>query len=103
MVSTIISAQLPSQLLTTHRQRIDTPGLNEVNYKESGAKAVPFRKDQVPKRHTGQINPNPGVKSETNSAEEFPWESMAQGGSGANLLPATRYQQNRMLHHGLRQ
>ncbi|KAF4162545.1 hypothetical protein CNMCM6936_001974 [Aspergillus lentulus] len=75
-------------------QRIDTPGLNEVNYKESGAKAVPFRKDQVPKRHTGQINPNPGVKSETNSAEEFPWESMAQGGSGANLLPATRYQQN---------
>ncbi|KAF7155894.1 hypothetical protein CNMCM5623_008774 [Aspergillus felis] len=74
-------------------QRINTPGLDEVHYKESGAKAVPFRKDNVPKRHTEQINPNPGTKTETNSAEEFPWESMAQGGSGANLLPATRYQQ----------
>ncbi|KAG2025160.1 hypothetical protein GB937_002921 [Aspergillus fischeri] len=99
MVSTIISAQLPSQLRIdpTHRQRVDTPGLNEVNYKDSGAKEVPFRKGQVPKYHTGQINPNPGVKSETNSAEEFPWESMAQGGSGANLLPATRYQQKHRL------
>ncbi|KAF4219342.1 hypothetical protein CNMCM8980_003073 [Aspergillus fumigatiaffinis] len=64
------------------------------HYMSSGAKAKPFRKDNVPKRHTGQINSQPG-SSETNSAEEFPWESTVQGGSNALLLPATRAQQQR--------
>ncbi|EAW16432.1 uncharacterized protein NFIA_057820 [Aspergillus fischeri NRRL 181] len=75
-------------------QRNPTTGLRETHYASSGARAKPFRKDNVPKRHTGQINSQPG-SSETNSAEEFPWESTVQGGSNALLLPATRAQQQR--------
>ncbi|KAF4153157.1 hypothetical protein CNMCM6069_001119 [Aspergillus lentulus] len=74
-------------------QRNPTPGLNKVHYQKSGAAAKPFQKGNVPKRHTGQINPQPGERTETNSAEEFPWESMSQGGSNADLLPATRHEQ----------
>ncbi|GFF70574.1 hypothetical protein IFM47457_02670, partial [Aspergillus lentulus] len=65
-------------------QRNPTPGLRETHYTSSGAKAKPFRKDNIPKRYT-----------ETNNAEEFPWESTVQGGSNALLLPATRAQQQR--------
>ncbi|GFF69898.1 hypothetical protein CNMCM6069_002789 [Aspergillus lentulus] len=81
-------------------QRNPTIGLRETHYTSSGAKAKPFRKDNVPKRHTGQINSQPG-SSETNSAEEFPWESTVQGGSNALLLPATRAQQQNMFYDGL--
>lgn len=84
-----------------HRQRVDTSSTRERHYRESGAKSQPFRKDQVSKRRTAQINSDPGKTTETNSAEEFPWESMTDGGPNALLFPATRDQQDRMLHCGL--
>ncbi|KAI1498382.1 hypothetical protein F5X99DRAFT_431853 [Biscogniauxia marginata] len=58
------------------------------HYTESGASLVPFRASNLSSRGTTQID------STTTSAEEFPWQGMAQGGNGAHLFPASRANQN---------
>lgn len=84
----------------TVRQRNPTTNLRGTHYRQSGAKYKPFQKQNTHDRHTEQINPGPG-KMETNSAEEFPWESMAQGGDGAHLFPASRPAQQGKSYHFL--
>lgn len=77
------------------RQRNPSTGLKKAHYRDSRASATPFKNDSLNKRHTAQINPQPGSSTATNSVEEFPWESMRQGGTGPVVMPATRDQQNR--------
>jgi hypothetical protein len=79
-----------------HRQKTSST-TGKSHYVQSGAYMTPFRKDHTAQRHTEEINTQAGDDTETNSAEEFPWESMAQGGTGAYLAPATRAQQGGML------
>ncbi|KAH8680674.1 hypothetical protein BX600DRAFT_519813 [Xylariales sp. PMI_506] len=54
----------------------------------SGANLTPFAAAKLATYSTKQIT------TSTTSAEEFPWASMNQGGTGAHLMPATIAEQN---------
>ncbi|PVH90905.1 hypothetical protein DM02DRAFT_664548 [Periconia macrospinosa] len=80
-------------------QRSNSPAENDRHRTASGAKQEPFHANELGRRGTQQIN------SETVSAEEFPWASMARDpnrrddepDNNAALFPATLAQQGGKL------
>ncbi|KAF2275744.1 uncharacterized protein EI97DRAFT_475122 [Westerdykella ornata] len=74
-------------------QRRLTESEGRSHYRESGAYFHPFRANELGRRGTAQITP------QTDSAEEFPWESMHRGGQEALLFPTTQDEQNAQGGH----
>ncbi|KAM0811978.1 hypothetical protein AB5N19_14295 [Seiridium cardinale] len=64
-------------------QRIEDPSERRTHYQRSGAYFTPFHGDHLEQRNAERLDDS------TVSAEEFPWESLSQGGSGAHLFPTT--------------
>ncbi|OQN96687.1 hypothetical protein B0A48_17327 [Cryoendolithus antarcticus] len=65
------------------------------NYRASGAARTPFNGDRLDLAQLGVDRPpTPDGEEPFNSAEEFPFESSAQGGSEAWLFPTQRTQQS---------
>ncbi|KAI0156025.1 hypothetical protein BJ166DRAFT_580755 [Pestalotiopsis sp. NC0098] len=64
-------------------QRIEDPSERRTHYQQSGAYFTPFHADHLDNRNAERLDDS------TVSAEEFPWESLSQGGSGAHLFPTT--------------
>lgn len=69
---------------------MDTANARTANQRASGTSLRPFQDNQLATRHTEQIS------SDTISSEEFPWESLKEGGENAYVFPATREEQNGM-------
>ena len=74
-----------------HSQRVATAGASKKNFQGSGSAFQQFRLENLQTRHTAQIT------AATTSSEEFPWESMQEGGENAYVFPATEAEQNGML------
>ncbi|ETS83891.1 hypothetical protein PFICI_05767 [Pestalotiopsis fici W106-1] len=68
-------------------QRIEDPSERRTHYQQSGAKFTPFHTGELDKRNAERLDDS------TDSGEEFPWESLAQGGTGAHLFPTTMAEQ----------
>lgn len=78
-------------ILIWNSQRNPTSDQTNRNRQNTGATYRPFQPQNLPQRHTEQINPT------TISAEEFPWASTQQGGSEGFVFPATKAEQGGMV------
>ncbi|KAI1378083.1 hypothetical protein F4677DRAFT_458789 [Hypoxylon crocopeplum] len=70
-----------------YRKNVQTSS-RKTHYIRSGAYFQPFANDHsLDVRHAYRLD------DDTTSAEEFPWESLEQGGPGAHVFPTTRDEQ----------
>ncbi|KAF2149144.1 hypothetical protein K461DRAFT_271710 [Myriangium duriaei CBS 260.36] len=76
-------------------QRVQTADESERAYTLSGAEWTPFQQRNLIKYHVQQINSQPGRRTETSSAEEFPWRSIHVDPLDPRyVIPATLYEQS---------